>query len=330
MLKRVVYLGNFAVPWTTECEIASCFRALGWECKPIQEDVLVNGYDQEWREIGEACADADLVVYTRTVPLLEHRALDLWDMCAMLGVPTASIHLDLFHGLGSPKGQFPRHQLPYKDPMFKTAYVFTPDGDHDNEWEEAGVNHYWLPPAIGCDSCFDGNPDPRWDGIDVAFVGSRGYHPEWPHRPRLIDELHRRFGDRFAHVSGETISQALRGQELHDLYASVPVIVGDSAWIDVKPPETRYWSDRVYEVWGRGGFLVMPFIHALDEHIGYKPCFPSWERWDDFDDIEHVIRYWLERPDERERARVGIVQRIRSEHTWAQRLTEALEIMSID
>lgn len=328
-MSRVVYIGNFVPPHSTENEVSSCFRALGWDVQRVQEDQAAHMPAERWTDVRAACTAADLVLYTRTWGLPETQALGLWNECAENGVPTASLHLDLFYGLGSPKGQLPRHEMPAHDPMFRTAYVFTPDGDHDDEWERDGVNHYWLPPAIGCDSCWDGTRDERWAGYDVAFVGSRSYHPEWPHRPRLIDELARRFGEKFVHISGETLGSALRGQALHDLYATVPVIVGDSCWVGTKPPDTRYWSDRVYEVWGRGGFLLMPYIAALDQSLHTPDSYPGWDRFDDFDDMEHVIRYWLDRPDERAVVGKQIVEEVRTRHTWSQRITEMLDVIGL-
>lgn len=48
-----------------------------------------------------------------------------------------------------------------------------------------------------------------------------------------------------------------------DLYATVPVLVGDSCLAgDAK----AYWSDRVPETTGRGGFLIHPWGAALAQY----------------------------------------------------------------
>lgn len=323
MSPRVVYAGNFAVPWTTENEVASCFEALGWTVERVQEDEAAR-----WpgRLLG-AVDGADLVLYTRTWGMPEGPTLALWEHCASVGIPTATLHLDLFYGLGSPKGRLPRYEMPARDPMFRTAHVFTPDGDHDEEWKRDGVNHHWLPPAIGCDSCWDGERDERWADIDVAFVGSRGYHPEWAHRPRLIDELQRRFGSRFAHVSGETLGQALRGPALHDLYATVPLVVGDSAWTAVTPPTTKYISDRWYETTGRGGLPIWPRIDFLEDDFGE---YPWWEPWDDFDAMETSIRWWLGHPEACRLEQQRLTKITRERHTWSQRIETMLDVMGVE
>lgn len=63
----------------------------------------------------------------------------------------------------------------------------------------------------------------------------------------------------------------MRGRELRDVYASARVVVGDSCILS--PDEGRYWSDRVPETTGRGGFLVHVDTDGLaDEH-------PSVWRW---------------------------------------------------
>lgn len=331
-MARVLFIGNFEPAHSTENEVRSSFEALGWDVDRVQENRLLAAGLGFWHgPLRERADAADLVLYTRTWGLPEAEALLFWEWCRLAGRPTASLHLDLYYGLGSPKGELPRGEMPARDPMFRTAHVFTPDGDNDDLWARDGVNHCWLPPAIGSMSCWDAAPDPeRWAGIDVAFVGSRGYHPEWAHRPRLIDELARRFGSRFCHIGGGvdfpgSDGHALRGDALQRMYATVPVIVGDSCWVNRQPPETRYWSDRVYEVWGRGGMLAMPYISALDEHLG--GAYPCWEPWDDLDAMEGCVRDHL--ADE-QGARAALVPEVRERHTYTNRIEEMLATMGID
>lgn len=332
---KVLYIGNFEPSHSTENEVRSSFEALGWEVDTLQENHLQGQPFTFWiTELRERAFDSDLVLYTRTWGLPDERALEFWAWCKEQGIVTASFHLDRFYDLASPKGPLQRYAMPAVDPMFRTEYVFTPDGDHDNEWERDGVNHYWLPPAIGSSSCWSGTrSQERWPQ-KVAFVGSYGYHPEWAHRPLLIDQLRQRFGDDFIHISGDgdypgPSKGALRGNELHDLYATIPVIVGDSCWVGAtKPPETRYWSDRVYEVWGRGGFLLMPQIDALQDQLGLYPC---WYPWDDFDAMEDAIRalLLLGRPTLRDIGEKTVME-VRQHHTYRERIIEMLDIMGIE
>ena len=165
--------------------------------------------------------------------------------------------------------------------------MFTPDGDPASEawFAEQGINHVYVPPAVVSDECTVGNYRPELDH-DVIFVGSKHYHPEWPHRGELLAWLEATYGDRFKRYGGDV--QVMRGQDLNDLYASAKVVVGDSLCL---PGHTRYWSDRYYETVGRGGFLIAPCVPGIEEH---------------FTDGEHLLFYdfWRLRraaPDDRAR-----------------------------
>lgn len=285
-MARLTYIGNFVPPHSTENHIAATFADLGWQVTWVQQDRAAD----VWDDVLRAVAGADLVLYTRTHSwgdLPRDRAEALWFGLAKRGIVTATFHLDLFIGLDRER------DVARRDPMFTTAHVFTPDGDHDALWRRYGVNHHWLPPAIYRPDARPGAPDPRWAGYDVAFVGSsRRYHHEWPHRQRLIAHLQATYGDRFLLVPRDGIAP-VRGDALNDLYATVPVIVGDS--LAIRREETRYWSDRVYETVGRGGFLLMPFIEALADELQPDDV-PSvdWWTFDDFDSLDVRIDHWLD------------------------------------
>ncbi len=196
------------------------------------------------------------------------------------GVVSAALHLDRFAGL-------PRAEVVDTDPMFRVDHVLSADGDFD--WEAHGVRHHWLRPGVlrgpavvpsfgiddpGCEPAEPFTPqelrDRGWppDPL-VGFVGSDGYHPEWPHRPQLVDWLRDNYGARFLQAGGST-GKTVRQGDLNRLYATVPCI-GDSIFAT---PESRYWSDRFYETWGRGGRLVFPRFELLEDEVG---DYPSWD-----------------------------------------------------
>src|SRR5258708_12315387 len=103
---------------------------------------------------------------------------------------------------------------------------------------------------------------PRQNDLDIVFVGSRGYHSEWPYRPQLVDWLKQTYGSRFHHFSGEVESEGLkRGLELNQVYADAKVGVGDTLCINFDYP--YYFSDRLFENTGRGGFTISPYIKGI-------------------------------------------------------------------
>jgi hypothetical protein len=140
--------------------------------------------------------------------------------------------------------------------MWRTSVVFTADGGRDEDFKREGVNHHWLPPAVYAGDCFRGKVRLEYCA-KVAFVGSfQSYHKEWPFRQELVNALRREHGIRFAQWGD---ANWIRGHDLNDLFASATIIVGDSI---ARP---KYWSDRIPETIGRGGFLLAPMIEGMVE-----------------------------------------------------------------
>ena len=60
----------------------------------------------------------------------------------------------------------------------------------------------------------------------------------------------------------------IRGKELNDLYATAKVVVGDTLCKGFNYP--YYFSDRLFETTGRGGFLIHPYIKGLEDYFEVK------------------------------------------------------------
>lgn len=314
MPQRLLYVGNFVPAHSTENEVRRAFAALGWTVDTVQEDELVRAAQRGTRmtALRRRALSADLVLHTMTQGTYPHPevVVDLWRACAAAGVPTASLHLDLFYGLTAPKVRgLRRDQLPAHHPMFKVAHVFTADGGHAERWAADGVHHHWLPPAVSHTECIDVDPvmDDRAEVPDfvrpilddamagrylVGFAGSDEYHAEWPHRPHLVAWLRREYGDRFLHVGG-TSTPRITGLALNRVLAAVPVWVGDSC---CTAPEFPYWSDRVPETWGRGGFLIHPRVEALSEHYAHYHLPGSTWVAGDWGALREEIEFYLDPP----------------------------------
>jgi hypothetical protein len=247
----LLYVGNFRPSWSTETYLAKSFENIGESVVRIQEDE-VDG-DQVLESASRF--KADWMLYTRTWGVKDGIAGG-WKMIEGLrrkGIPTVTVSLDLYWGLN-------REHMIFEEPAWKADLVFTADGGRDDAWARAGVNHRWFPPAVYEGDCWRGKVREEYRA-DIAFVGSfRAYHKEWPFRQALVRALESRYGARFQHWGD---ARYVRGWDLNDLYASVKVVVGDSL---VRP---RYWSDRVPETLGRGGFLITPKIEGMEEE-GYR------------------------------------------------------------
>lgn len=314
----IAYIGNFDPEFSTENDVRSAFESLGHVVVKLQEN-RVNMWD-----VRNAALSADMLLITSTwdnaLPLGE--MITLFKEMAALGKPTATLHLDTFWSTGRQGRQW------WLNPMFHTAYIFTADGDYQEQWKAFGKNHIWLPPAVRHTAAHFGKRREEYV-CDVAFVGSNGigYHEDvWSERKTLVDNLREmcaRNGWTFKNPGGDN-EKVDRGEDLNDFYASATVTVGDSLCLTKE--KSHYWSDRVPEATGRGGFLIMPNIHILNKedenfYYGNLATYP----WNDYKKLEETIKYYLENRD----WRIGSqseTQRLTAEnHTYVNRAETILK-----
>jgi hypothetical protein len=241
-------------------------------------------------------------------------------------IPSVSYHLDLWACLDRGGGN--DHKSASRigtHPFWKCDYVFSPDGDPGSAefFERHGVNHRHVLPAVVRDEAYiAAGIEPTRDAI---FVGSGPeYHAEWPYRGKLLRWLSQTYGPRFAQYGGR--GKPVRGHELNMLYASAKVAVGDSLIPGFT--HTAYCSDRRYEAPGRGAFQVQPWIDGIDDGMvdGVNTVF---YRFDDFDGLRERIDHYLDpaNDDEREKIRRAGHEHVKANHTYHDRLTQALDLL---
>jgi hypothetical protein len=310
---KLAYIGNAEPEFSTENDVRRAFVHLGWDVQMLQENRAT------WHQVREAALSSDLVLITSTwddaQPLLQ--TIETFRLCGLKGIPTATLHLDVFHGSD-------RGLRNWKcNPMFFSAFVFTADGSHQREWELLGVNHKWLRPAVRHDAVHNGKFRPEY-ACDVAFVGSNGigYHQEvWPYRKELMQQLRalcRRNGWSFRNPGGDD-PKIDRGEDMNDFYASAKVTVGDSLCLERE--KTLYVSDRAYECPGRGGLVLMPQLDFLDDdYAGHLPMY----KWGDWDDLEHKIRHYLTNEADNRAVRKETQAIVVGRHTYVSRIEELL------
>ena len=325
----LAYLGNFSVPFTSECHIAASLESQGHTVRRLQEDKVT------LRDIDEATWGADLFLWTHTAGFLKptHPEMNAWlDSKRALGLPTASYHLDLFSGL-------PRGENLATHPFWRTEYVFTPDGGSPQFFARHSVNHFYLRPGVYGAECVRGSRRAEFEA-DVIFVGSGSphgaYHPEWGYRRELLSFLRDTYGRRFVKHGGPPMHGGrsfIRGADLNDLYATAKVVVGDTLCLgpeDQKTPRfthERYFSDRAFETVGRGGFLIHPFIVGLDdemkdgEHLRYY-------QYGDFAGLKSIIDASL--ADDAGRARIQATGQafVRENCTYVHRTAEMIRVIA--
>ncbi len=312
---KVTYRGNFGVSFSTESHISATLEAMGHDVIRSQENKV------DWSEQVLACKGADLFLWTSTYGYAQkHKHGELDAITYINGMlPTAAIHLDLFFGLA-------RARQVEECGWFKLHHVFTADGDHEQEFRDAGVNHHFLMPGVFKPECELGTYRDEY-ASDIAFVGAQGgYHTEYKGRAQIVRWLKETYGDRCAFWP-EPGKHAIRGQDLNDLYASVKVVVGDSCFADTA---VNYTSDRVFETVGRGGFLLYPRIACVakelqeDVHLAYfEPGLWS--------DLQGAIECWLtpERAEYRNAIRKAGSAYVRENCSYRNRLAQMLDVMGL-
>lgn len=307
---RIAFLGNWGPSHSSENHEALSFEALGHHVTRIQEG------ETPATEVAHLAKGHDLFFWVQTYGLAvtggthSERAQMLADIKDMQ-IPTVAYHLDLWWGLD-------RAVQITTEPYFECDHVFSTDGGHDDLWNEAGVNHHWLPPAVFHEEAVDSLPNPRrWPG-KVAFVGSwrhYGHAEHWPVRKKMLDTLNRRFS---RHFMCYPRGGAVRGAELNELYATVPIIVGDSC---LAGQIRGYWSDRVPETTGRGGFLIHPHVPGI---LNIHPSLVVYEP-ENWAQLVEKVEYYLDHDAARESLRRDNATWTRTHHTYRNRMQTVLE-----
>ena len=309
---RVAYVGNFEPSHSTENEVRKAWLRLGVDVEPIQEQ------HADWHDLGDTL-EADLLMWTRTADLdraPDDVKLDALARLERRGIPSLAYHLDRWFGLH-------REDAVRTEPFFRCHFVCTADGGHDDAFHALGVNHHWFPPAVSEFECDPGTARAHFRS-ELAFVGSwqNGYHREWQHRPELVAFLRRTYGDR-CRFWPKKHNPAVRGADLRDLYASVDIAVGDSC---LSGGITHYWSDRIPETLGRGGFLIHPYVEGLDEHFMLDHHLVVWPLGE-WDHLRGLIEHYLARPEERERIAAAGREHVLALHTYTVRMQQVRELV---
>jgi FkbM family methyltransferase len=310
----VAYLGNFRHSFCTEVHVAASLEILGHKVVRLQED------ETAWATIPATveAKGAQLFMWTRTWPSEKSEALPVLEALRKLGVPSAFFHLDRWHGLDR------EHQV-HDQPFAYCDVIFSPNDSP--KWREDGFNHFWLPPGVYGPECEPVPPNPRRWPYDVVFVGSHPYpHPEWAkYRSDLLSAFSRAFRGRFGILPRR--GTPIRGRDLQELYATVPVVLGDSC---LAGASTRYWSDRVPETLGRGGLLIHPMVDGMTpwyrstgdsghtDFMGY--------RLGQFDEAVALAKWALQERDVAEAIAVQGSATVLARDTYAHRMGTVLAV----
>lgn len=292
---KILYLGKFERHYRTENYVATALETLGHTVLkfPVMNphSNLVMRAKQETSKF-----DPDLVLFSKSyftgiksyIKWLRHN-----------NTRTACWLWDLFLGFG--------RRLPPQ--ASEVEFLFSTDGGHQAEFSKRGIDHRLLRQGIHAPLSYQ-LPQNHYQH-DVAFIGSL-YTPE---RERLVRWLKDNYGSRFKH---HTIT---RGADLNLAISQVKVVVGDSY------PSPHYWSNRVYEVLGRGGFFLHPETVGMDteftdceQYVSYRPVGSAGG----FDDLRSAIDTYVSDDIERQRIATNGYALVSSRYTYLQRCESLL------
>ena len=314
-MSTVTFLGNFRVDYSTESHHVKTLEGLGNKVLSLQET------EASSEEILEAAKNSDLFVWVHTHKWKTPGKATMSRVLKELKyskVPTMTYHLDLWFGLQ-------RQRDLSTDPVYKEIDHFFTVDSRMAEWfnKKTNVRGHYLPAAVYDQEAYY-KPVKNLKH-DVIFVGSKKYHPEWRYRTRLIDYLGKTYPQQFEHW-GKDGKGLIRGKELNKLYASTKVVVGDSLCPRFNYPD--YWSDRVYETLGRGGFLIHPHVPGMENEFvdGEHLVFYKYNNWRQ---LKELVDYYLENDDEREKIRLAGHKLVKEKYTYKNRWETIFEELSI-
>jgi hypothetical protein len=313
-MSTISFLGNFRVDYSSESHHAKTLELMGHKVIRLQET------DATSTEIFNSAKSSDLFLWIHTHGWKTPGPADMTTILGKIknrGIPTMTYHLDLWLGLKREKDL-------EEDSFYKEIeHFFTVDRLMSNWFNEnTSVKGHYLPAGV---YAAEATYKPRTIKRDVIFVGSKKYHEEWPYRKMLIEHLQKRYRNSFQHwgADGRGI---VRGESLNRIYATTKIVVGDTLCPNFNYPS--YWSDRVYETIGRGGFIIHPKIEGLDEEFEDKKHLVFYD-YQDFDQLDSLINYYLKNDSERESIRIAGHELVKEKYTYTNRWKTILKEVGI-
>jgi hypothetical protein len=313
-LAKIVFLGNFRVDYSSESHHAKTLESMGHTVIRMQET------EAKSENIYKEALLGDLFIWIHTHGWKTpgtHKMENVLRFLNQKGIITMTYHLDLWFGL-----QRQKDLNTY--PVYKhIGHFFTVDSQMA-DWfnNNTAVKGHYLPAGVYDKECYI---EPTKSKHDLIFVGSKKYHQEWQYRTQLIDWLSTTYKKSFEHYGSGGI-KSLRGSELNTLYASSKIVVGDTLCIGFKYPD--YWSDRVYETLGRGGFLIHPYVSGMEREFEDKKHLVFYE-YGNFKQLKELIDYYMEHDKERETIRKAGHELVKQNYTYKNRWESILKELKI-
>lgn len=289
---KIAIIGRFQKMYDEEY-IARSFEALGHTILRLPDNYGLRPIVARIKEF-----KPNLVMFTK-LEVPEDGLLFIKTMREM-GIKTVCWLFDLYWG-------YPREHRIRSQACFRADRVFTTDGGHQDKWEGIGINHQVVRQGIYKEECFLEKLD---NPHGVVFVGSE--NPIYPKRFKTIDFIKKSYPD--FRWYGRKLTDEMRGTNLNKLYATAKIVVGDSVY------SPYYWSNRVVETLGRGGFLIHQDVPGLKEQY---PNLVTYEK-DNLVELRKKIDYYLSHETERLEIIQKNFEHVEKKYTMEKKCSELL------
>jgi hypothetical protein len=290
---KISFIGKFK-NFHDEEYIAQSFELLGHEVQRVHESYLTS-------DIYEAIDrfNPDIVLWTKLMVAEPGKVRE-----HMKKYKTVCWVFDLYWG-------YEREFRLTTHPAFTADYVFTTDGGHEEDFKRVKINHKCVRQGIFHTECtlVPGTPKDM-----VIFVGSDNAMNS--PRQKQLAFIEDTYGDKFKWY-GRLDTNEVRGMQLNQLYADNKIVVGDSVY------SPNYWSNRVVETLGRGGFLIHREVPGLKEEYPYLVTYNG-----ELGDLKEKIDYYLAHEDERVNIVNKNIEWVKERYTMDKKCKELLNYIS--
>lgn len=147
------------------------------------------------------------------------------------------------------------------------------------------------------------------EGAALLFTGTRRGGVG---RMSWVDEMAVTYGRGFLHVPS-----GIHGREMADLIATCSMVLAPDS-----PVTDYYWSNRVYNVLGFGGFLLHPYAKALGAQYRNGRDLVFYQTRSE---LHELIRTYVKDPDGRRRISNSGLHWTRQHHTYRNRCATLIE-----
>lgn len=303
---KIVYLGEFSpYKYANEKYIKYSLEKLGHQVIPVEEE---NFYQERNRILEEIYYEGiDLFLFHKGGIRKGFKPQDLIHFLTLVTCKKVfwwfdKIADDALEKL--PQGKIVRKDIVDSLSAF-VDYGFVTDGTflRRNKYK----NLYLLRQGVDdVDLKYKGKYKKEYD-VPIAFLGA--YYGD---RKKLILGLKKEFGNKNFKVFNNIFDR-----DLKDFCASCKVQVAPR-----HPGDDFYWSSRIYQILGNGGFLIHPKLEGLKEefeegkhYVGYKT----------FPELVEKIKYYLRHDKEREKIRKAGHKHVIENFTYTHRIKEILK-----